>query len=162
MAEKTSEEFGCTCSYKKGAIAFFCGLLTSAVMAETVLWTGGNGAWETPENWDSHAVPRGARRTCALSPRRHPLFPSPRILRRFPRCPLRARVRTSRFPTRRFCAHRVASEMPLPRPIRVAGSRLVGTFPLDARSRYGAMRITVRRCGRIFGTVSLMSSGNFW
>lgn len=59
MAVKTSEEFGCTFSCKKGAIAFFCGLLTSAVMAETVLWTGGNGAWETPENWDSHAVPGG-------------------------------------------------------------------------------------------------------
>ena len=145
MAVKTSEEFGCTFSYKKGAIAYFCDLLTSAVMAETVLWTGGNGAWETPENWDSHAVPGGTA-----------------DVRRFPRCPLRARVRTSRFPTRRFCARRVASGMPLPRPIRVAGSRLVGTFPLDARSRYGAMRITVRRCGRIFGTVSLMSSGNFW
>ena len=59
MAVKTSEEFGCTFSCKKGAIAFFCGLLTSAVVAETVLWTGGNGAWETPENWDSHAVPGG-------------------------------------------------------------------------------------------------------
>lgn len=161
MAVKTSEEFGCTFSYKKGAIAFFCGLLTSAVMAETVLWTGGNGAWETPENWDSHAVPGGTADV------RFESTPAPAVSISSDLATvstLSVAGKGANFTLSDAAVLRTSGGLRNASSASYTGGRfsVVGTFPLDARSRYGAMRITVRRCGRIFGTVSLMSSGNFW